>query len=413
MAGSVFGVSVEEAFVRSGTAEAIKNNLTSMNEVNRKILDNSCTILDNTLNEIIILKEQFMGENRLSKEYSRRIATRKKDSTKAEYGRKLSELLLLTKSHKAKLNQKIIYAFKLEHKILDILSNNQTQTALFSIYFYGENPQEIMRGEIKTSDLYNSKYLYVDNAGNIKLSAKVIQAEGLFSKITSSRSIDGVISDVVWDEMLAIDLEALVNETYSFLKDVQNKYQEIKDTASKKHLGNELDALHDVTRKFSEESNAIMSLIEEKQAAMYNYLFYDQGKKPAGRLNRGHLAEAYEHIYQARLAGREVPSAYEALQRSLGDDPWYIGGDVGNVQVKAFFDNNDRHIASYTSIISLGKTLVQVVKNTINALQEITTAGTERILLKQQSNFNKANKILEQCTRKEIETMMKNSLKQS
>jgi len=43
------------------------------------------------------------------------------------------------------------------------------------------------------------------------------------------------------------------------------------------------------------------------------------------------LAEAYEHIYQARLAGREVPSAYEALQRSLGDDPWYIGGDVGNV----------------------------------------------------------------------------------
>jgi len=31
-----------------------------------------------------------------------------------------------------------------------------------------------MRGEIKTSDLYNSKYLYIDNAGNIKLSAKVI-----------------------------------------------------------------------------------------------------------------------------------------------------------------------------------------------------------------------------------------------
>ena len=57
MAGSVFGVSVEEAFVRSGTAEAIKNNLTSMNAVNRKILDNSCTILDNTLNEIVILKE--------------------------------------------------------------------------------------------------------------------------------------------------------------------------------------------------------------------------------------------------------------------------------------------------------------------------------------------------------------------
>ena len=83
------------------------------------------------------------------------------------------------------------------------------------------------------------------------------------------------------------------------------------------------------------------------------------------------------------MAGKTAPSPYEALKQSLGDDPWYIAGDVGDVQVKTFFDKQDRRVASYNSIISLGYTLISIIKNTAKAASDILRQGTNRLKMKE------------------------------
>ena len=97
-------------------------------------------------------------------------------------------------------------------------------------------------------------------------------------------------------ENLAADMESLIKETYSFLSEVQDTYSRIRGEASDRHLGLADDALHDTAREVVEDQDEIFSLIEEKTIGMYNFFFLNQGKKPQGRLNKGHLAEAYERI---------------------------------------------------------------------------------------------------------------------
>lgn len=406
MAGkNLFGVSVEEAMTRSGIVDEIVKVLSNMDEAQQKVLENASNNLEAYLKSIIALKEKVIAETRLTKEYLKKSQQLKRETSRVEYARKLSEQKLLLDSHKAKMNQYILSAFKIEHKILDIITGGKTETASYAIYFYGSKSGEIIRGEVSAKDLYKSDYIYVDDKGNLKLSAKIIKAESSFMKTISSLQ-DGSISTATYDRNLAADLEALTAETYSFLKSVQEKYSKIRAVATNRHLGLADDALHDVTRDITQNSNKIFSLIQEKTADMYNFFFLNQGSRPKGRINRGHLAEAYERLLYARLAGREAPSYYDALKQSLGNDPWYIAGDVGDTQVKAFFDKNDRAIASYSSIIALGQTLLGIIRSTKEAIQDIKMRGVQRLKDKESAKWLKADQELEERVRDEIENLL-------
>lgn len=403
---SLFGVSVEEALTRSGIIDAIVEHLSTMSDMERQALEKDGDVLEQHLKTITTLKSQISQEIKLTKEYLRKSTQLKKVSSQTEYARKLVEQNILLDSHQKQINNEILAAFKLEHKILDTMSDGKTKTASYAIYFYGSQSGEIIRGEIKSEDLYDSKYLFVDNKGNIKISAQIIKAEKSFMQTTSSMK-DGSLSTDAWDMNLAADLEALTKETYTFLKVIQDKYKDIKALASDIHLGLARDALYDTSRQTTEDAHEIFNLIQEKSISMYNYFFYKKEQRPPGRLNRGHLAEAYERILQARMAGKTAPSPYEALKQSLGDDPWYIAGDVGDVQVKTFFDKQDRRVASYSSIISLGYTLISIIKNTAKAASDILRQGTDRLKMKEQAKWLNANKKLEECLRQEVEAIFK------
>ena len=126
---------------------------------------------------------------------------------------------------------------------------------------------------------------------------------------------------------------------------------------------------------------------------------------PKSALNRGHFVEAYERVRQSRTAtGVPQIGYYQALKDSLGDDPWYIGGDVNQTQVKSFFDNNDRRIASFDSIIKLGKTLVQLVTIGKDALVSIQKQGAWRIA--QKENFAKADEEIESRARAVLQDLI-------
>ena len=403
--GNFFGVSVEEAMVKSGIIDTIVKTLTDISNdpTKQQILKSTSIELNQYINQIIELHERIKKITRLTKEYLKKSTQNKRVSSREEYARKLENQNIALNFYTIKINRLILSTFKLEHKILDMISGGVTETAEYAIYFYGNKSKgEILRGTIKSQDLYGSKYIYVDPKGNLKISSDIIKAESNFQSIMSTDQDH----NAVWDSSFAEDLESLVMETYSFLQDVQTKYSNLTITSKKQHLGRERDAQYDVSRMFSEERAAILKLIQDKQAQMYQFFFYASSQKPAGRLNRGHLTEAYERILQAKLAGKTTPTAYEALSQSLGNDPWYIGGDVGSVQVKSFFDNNDRKIANYGSIIQLGKILIQLIDNVQNAAIEVQQIGAQRLKAKESLKWQQGDKTLEAEMRNEIENLL-------
>jgi hypothetical protein len=89
-----------------------------------------------------------------------------------------------------------------------------------------------------------------------------------------------------------------------------------------------------------------------------------------GAINRGHIAEAYERYIQDSDPFKEPNIDSDRLmgylQESLGNDPWYARGDVNvgakRIQVKSYFDNQDRQLASLYSIINLATSLSTIVR---------------------------------------------------
>lgn len=410
-----FGVSVEEALTRSGVLDSIIEYLQNITSSQLTELHKNNAVLKQNIVLIEDKKETIKKQSSLLKQCLKSLKLVKRESTQNSYVLKIEQYSNSLSQLKNEINKLIKETFILEHQMLDEISGGITKTATYAIYFYGkENPQtkkkEIIRGEIKAEDLYNSeqlsKYLYIDSKGSLKLSAQIIKVEQNFEKISKS-----TISENVYDPNLAVDLEGLAKETYIFFQDIQEKYLTVKSESVKKHLGNARDAVFDASKAVQDSKEEVLTFIREKQQAMYNYLFLDNKLKPKGRINKGHLAEAYERILKARLSGKEVPSYYNALQASLGDDPWYISGDVGDTQVKSFFDNNDRRIASYSSIISLGKNLSNLIDDVEKSSQEIREKGKERILGKREQEFEKGTADLTDAIYEEIQMLFKQELK--
>jgi hypothetical protein len=77
-------------------------------------------------------------------------------------------------------------------------------------------------------------------------------------------------------------------------------------------------------------------------------------------INRGHLMEAYSRLLREEEGtygdSRSGIDFFRLVADSLGNDPWYISGDVKNTQVKSYLDNASyRNVASLESILQLAR----------------------------------------------------------
>jgi len=97
--------------------------------------------------------------------------------------------------------------------MLDKLTKNQTATADYAIYFYGDKQSgEIKRGSISSEDLYNSNFITVSKKGAIMLKRDIIEAEGVLQFAEDTNS--------TLDANMREDLEKIIQEAYSFFADI-------------------------------------------------------------------------------------------------------------------------------------------------------------------------------------------------
>lgn len=104
-------------------------------------------------------------------------------------------------------------------------------------------------------------------------------------------------------------------------------------------------------------------------------------------VNKGHVAEAFErHLQQdhaglVEINGQSIEAVYDwtvdeawrLIRVSRGNDPWYTGGDVNNIQVKSLFAG-DRTVTSYSTI-----------EDMFNFLTYLEKGGNDEVTLRRQA----------------------------
>lgn len=400
--GRLFGVTVEEALVRK---DGLINTIVNLEEETWQELKKDGEILQGYLNRIDNLKTNIKEYYKRQKKVSEQaLSALKKESARAKRLESFSKYKNLFQSHtglvienaEKEIQSVILATFKLEHKMLDKLTKNETATAEYAIYFYGgDQDKEIKRGSISAEDLYDSNFITVNKKGAVMLKRDIIKAEGVLQYAEDTNS--------TLDESMREDLEKIIQEAYSFFADIQAQYDNLSATASKLHLYDRLDSEYDAAKSAAEDANRV---IQERIAALTNWMFNNQYTKiPNSAMNRGHFVEAYERVRQSRNAnGIPQISYYQALKDSFNDDPWYISGDVNQTQVKSFFEKNDRRIASFDSIIKLGQTLIALTTTRREALIAIQKRGAWRVA--QKENFEAIDEEIEARTRKVLEDLI-------
>lgn len=120
------------------------------------------------------------------------------------------------------------------------------------------------------------------------------------------------------------------------------------------------------TLKKHQISNLEVDAHFDQYLEVLNKTYKGKGSLPNQRLNRGKIFEAFERHLQnyhgelinnsdsdqiAAFQGEEINAweAWEEIHLSMGNDPWYTGGDVGNIQVKSVIAG-ERGITSFQTI---------------------------------------------------------------
>lgn len=325
-----------------------------------------------------------------------------------------------------KIKEHIVSLYYLEEKIMGELyelnmfieGHQNPVTETYVVYFRGkkhDNGNEICRGEISSKDQIFRDSLYTDLEGNLQLSYSIVKklpsaSIEIIANSENSSNINSIYQDYI---------DGLINEVSTTYSKIVNRARTLLKQGSKKHLGGEKDSELDAIVSAYLQRNTVQQLIDQHQQALRNFL-YNNDKNTiltGDRINRGHLMEAFERLYQAHKEAQPYDPQLDyatAVQDSLQNDPWYTQGDVGRKQVKAFLDRHDRQVASFNSLKDLCNKLLSV-------LQDIVNNGKENInklndtadwwINKKESEIKTANKkITEECD-KFVETTIKLNFK--
>lgn len=285
----------------------------------------------------------------------------------------------------------------------------------YAIYFYGEKnsngTREIVRGEIRSDDKRFKKSLFVDSEGNINLSVSIIKelTDTEQEVIANAKNSENNVYQMYMDN--------LIREAGAFYNDIVKQIQNLLKEARQEHIGNDRDSKLDASIQAINDQNKVEKIIEQHQENLRQFLYSNQNSSSLSKnqINRGHLAEAFERLYQAHKdANPNEPNIdyAKAVEDSLGNDPWYKQGDVGSKQVKSFFDRNNRQVASFSSLKSLCNNLIVVLESIIskqntNKISETAKRYTEI----QQQQLKKANQKLNNELTKMADDLVKSYFK--
>ena len=292
----------------------------------------------------------------------------------------------------------------------------------YVIYFYGDKndngTQEIIRGQISSTDEAFMKHLVVNSVGDIELSKSIIN-----DMMNRQHEIIANAKDPTnMDNTYQIYMDELIKEAGAFYNDIVKKVTDMLKESGQTHLGNDKDSELDAAATALSEREFVENIIEQHQENLRQFLYANEGYTGSSknRINRGHLAEAFERLYQAHKdanPGEPNIDYATAVQESLGNDPWYMQGDVGTAQVKSFFDKSNRRVASLKSLQSLCEKLIMVLTSILSGNRENLTTIQDAAAVHykiQAGQLAKANAKLENdCVRKTAEHMTQEVFKKS
>ena len=334
------------------------------------------------------------------------------------------------------VKQGLINLMNLEHKIMEALykmnffkqnvgdssKGHNPIVDTYVIYFYGDKnadgTQEIIRGEISSTDEAFMNNLVVNSAGDIELSRSIIK--DMLNK--QHEVIANAKDPTKMNNTYQIYMDALIKEAGAFYNDIVKKVTDMLKESGQTHLGNDKDSELDAAAIALSEREFVENIIEQHQENLRQFLYANEGYTGSSknRINRGHLAEAFERLYQAHKdanPGEPNIDYAAAVQESLGNDPWYMQGDVGTAQVKSFFDKSNRRVASLKSLQSLCEKLIMVLTSILSGNREnlTTIQNAAAVHYKiQAGQLAKANAKLENdCVRKTAEQMTQEVFKKS
>lgn len=310
--------------------------------------------------------------------------------------------------------------FILEHKIMDTLTDNITATTEYAVYYEAENAGNgiLARGTISADKLYGAEGALKITDNGIYLSKKSIIP--LFEKtdMLNPQQI-AVYQDLAKTAIKNMEsvFKHLDSDIKNYKKTLNDKTRAAKDEATKKHLGYE---------KWNQYMRLrALTSTEKRMTALYERYTFASLYGPSLRsatYNRGHLVEALERYIQSD-GPPSGDSLSVMLNESVGNSPWFAGGDVGTIQVKGLFsgrywDKNKKafvpsqwdptvQVASMESILALANELIQILTLTSQWARKVET-HLEKLI---EPNLKDGDKVFDKVIEKEallsIQKLMK------
>lgn len=303
-------------------------------------------------------------------------------------------------------SEEIIKLWQLEHEIINFLTDGKTETTTYAIYYDIETDIEgqdrsgnFLRGELTATEF--SKVVNVAKDGSIIL--KKTDVTKVFQK--NPNKTKEYNTNGVWEQLTQLILGNLLER----LEKWHDELREIDDTARREHLGrtrfkqyqllNQLFGYKDFD-KGELYSRAGLTQLYQKYTLHWNNMYYgiSLSKMP---YNRGHIAEAFERYLATQnfkdvSEGGAVPSQDDLikfLNESVGNLPWFAGGDVlsTKTQVKSLFgdDGTSVQVASAHSLYNLAKELLMVLNYSKEWLQNLQ-GKINNIIKSEKSNIETA-----------------------
>lgn len=274
-----------------------------------------------------------------------------------------------------KLNDLIKKIFLLEHQILDLLSEGQTATTSYRIY-YNEGTV-IKEFNISAEELYKNGGLTASPNG-IKLYLSSIE-----KLIRNNHGTVETIDLQKWEQLAEIAINKLQN-IFDYLR---KEYYKVAKEYRKEHLGKErydrfvrLRTIFEKTHKNYEQdiknlkARLTVQVAKDSNGNIVNNYVSLKGLM----INRGHIGEAYARWEESLAKSNEI-NLSSLLEESMGNLPWFAGGDVGSIQVKTFLNDKEIksnwtpqvQIANIASIVNLGNEIYILIISRRQLLQEI------------------------------------------
>lgn len=251
----------------------------------------------------------------------------------------------------AELEQIMVQLLQVEHEIMELLDPN-TATHTYAIYYDidGADGGTLSRGEIKAEDLYNSGALKLTGE-KISLSrSDALQAINQYGTSTHfTKDSDG-------GKKYGEIAKQAIQDMHDVLDRLEREYGQVQQDMRRQHLGAQMWHRYcKLQNLFKYESN-VRSLYDRYTLSAV------RGWSLRGMdYNRGQLVEAFERWFQG-----DAGSNAKLLEESSDNLPWFAGGDVNDVQVKALFSSTSQYeaqvkVASVSSILALANELVQLL----------------------------------------------------